>query len=396
MKKLLKKFKSKIKYNYPRMIIQFAKYSFYAILYPFFQLFIKQEDNTVLFLSDSRENFSGNFLYVKEEIEKRKKYNIIGVFKKNLKAKRPFKEKFRLLRSLAKAKIIFVDDFCPLVYPIKFKKGKQLVQLWHALGAFKTVGYARMGKPGGPNGYNLTHRNYTGTIVSSESIRKDYAKAYGITVDKVKALGIPRTDIFFDKKYSDNIKKEIYKKYPMLKDKKVILFAPTFRGKGQAQAYYDFDTLDFDRIKKEFSKDYVFIVKLHPFIKNKPNYNFENDDFYIDLSKEREINDLLFITDILITDYSSVIFEYSLFKKPVIFYTPDFEEYIANRDFYYKFDKYNYGIQANNMDELIKALHSNSNNVNTKKIEEFYDYFCSACDGNSTKRVVDYFLEEKK
>jgi len=396
MKKLIKKLKSKIKYNYPRMAIQFAKYSFYAILYPFFQLFIKQKDNEILFLSDSRVDFSGNFLYVKEEIEKRDGYHITGVFKKNLKAWRPFKEKFRLLTSLARARVVFVDDFYPLIYPIRLKKGKQLVQLWHALGAFKTVGYARMGKPGGPNGYNLTHRNYTGTIVSSKHIIKDYARAYGISNDKVKALGIPRTDIFFDDKYKSKIKNEIYKKYPMLKNKKVILFAPTFRGKGQAVAYYDFSWLDFDRIKKEFSKDYVFIVKLHPFIKNRPDYDFKNDDFYLDLSKEREINDLLFITDILITDYSSVIFEYSLFKKPVIFYTPDFDEYVANRDFYYSFDKYNYGIKANNMDELVKALHKNKENVDLKKIEEFYDYFCSACDGNSTKRVVDYFIEGKK
>ena len=397
MKSAIKKLKSKIKVNYPRMFLQKVRFGFHVIMYPIFQLFIKQQENEVLFLSDSRETFSGNFLFVKEEIEKRKKYNITGIFKKNLKTRRSFKDTIRLLKGISRASIIFVDDFYPIIYTLRLKKGKQLVQLWHALGAFKTVGYARMGKPGGPNGYNLTHRNYTGTIVSSESIRKDYARAYGISIDKVHALGIPRTDIFFDEKYKTNIKKEIYKKYPKLKNKKVILFAPTFRGNGQYSAYYDFNWLDFEKIKKEFSKEYVFIIKLHPFIKNKPeNFDYSKDDFYIDLSNEREINDLLFITDILITDYSSVIFEYSFFKKPVIFYTPDFDEYIANRDFYYKFDKYNYGLRANNMDELIEALHAHNNNVKLDKIDEFYDYFCSACDGHSTKRVVDYYLGEKK
>ncbi|MBQ6285524.1 MAG: CDP-glycerol glycerophosphotransferase family protein [Bacilli bacterium] len=115
--------------------------------------------------------------------------------------------------------------------------------------------------------------------------------------------------------------------------------------------------------------------------------------FYLDLSNDREINDLLFITDILITDYSSVIYEYSFFKKPVIFYTPDFDEYVSSRSFFYDFDVYNYGKRANNMDELINSIKTSK--YNKEKGDKFYKYFCGACDGNSAKRVVDYFLGDK-
>lgn len=379
-----------LKQDRKKIVLQKIRMGFYVLLYPVFQLFIRQDENTVLFLSDSRESFSGNFLFVKEEIEKRKKYTILSVFKKSLSTKRNWRDSIRILKYLSKAKYVFVDDFYPVIYPIRLKKDKKLIQLWHAMGAFKTVGYSRMGKPGGPRGYNLTHRNYTDTIVSSESIRKNYAEAFGIDIEKVHPLGIPRTDIFFDKEYEKKVRKKLYQKYPALKNKKVILFAPTFRGNGEGSAHYNFEWIDFKQLKKEFSKDYVCIIKLHPFIRNKADYDFTKDDFYLDLSSEREINDLLFITDILLTDYSSVIYEYSFFRKPIIFYTPDLEEYMASRDFYYPFEKYNYGVMASNMKELIQAIKEEK--VDKKKIDEFLQYFCSACDGKTTKRVVDYFL----
>ena len=258
------------------------------------------------------------------------------------------------------------------------------------MGAFKTVGYSRAGT----KGFSLTHRNYTGAIVSSESIRKDYAEAFGISIDKVQALGTPRTDIFFDDKYQKDIRKKLYQKYPVLKKKKVILFAPTFRGSGQNTAYYNFDWIDFDRLKNAFSKDYICIIKLHPFIKNKAGYDFDNDGFYLDLTNEREINDLLFITDILVTDYSSVIFEYSFFEKPVVFFVPDLEEYRNSRDFYYPLDYYTYGDVAKNFNELIKYI--KKGNIDKKKIKEFKEYFCASCDGNSSKKVVDYYVRKKE
>ena len=298
--------------------------------------------------------------------------------------------KWSFCKELAEAKYIFVDDFYPLIYPIPLRKETELIQVWHAVGAFKTVGFARKQNK---DKFSMTHRNYTGTIVSSESIRKDYAKAFRMDLEQVYSTGVPRTDIFWNEDYVKTKKQELYERYPMLKDKKVILFAPTFRGNGQKSAYYNFDWIDFKKFKKAFSKEYVCIIKLHPFIKNVADYDFSNDDFYLDLTSEREINDLLFITDVLITDYSSVIFEYSFFERPVVFFTPDLDEYRGSRDFYYPLDKYTYGDVVMNDDELIKAIKKGK--VDKKKIKEFKDYFCSSCDGKSTKKVVDYYVRKK-
>lgn len=378
MKKIIKKRLQKL-----RQIV-------YISLYKLFCIFNRLDDNKVLFLSASRASLTGNFKFVYDEIKKRKKYKINMMLKSNLKIKYSIKQKIKLVRLIATSKYIFLDDFYPMIYALKLRKGTELIQLWHAMGAFKTVGYSRMNKEGGPSKHSLTHKNYTGTIVSSESIRENYAEAFGISIDKVHALGVPRTDIFFNEKYAERIKNKLYKKYPILKEKKVIIFAPTFRGNGQKSAHYNFEWFDLKKFSETFNKDYVCIFKLHPFIKNKPDYDIENDPFYIDLTSEREINDLLFVTDILITDYSSVIFEYSFFKKPVIFFTPDLEEYKNSRDFYYPLEKYTYGEVAKNFDELIKKVKQNK--INKKKLDKFYEFFCSSCDGHSTKRVVDFFL----
>lgn len=373
-----------------KKILQKLRQIVYISLYKLFCIFNRLDDNKILFLSASRASLTGNFKFVYDEIKKRKKYEINMMLKSNLKIKYSIKQKIKLVRLISTSKYIFLDDFYPMIYALKLRKGTELIQLWHAMGAFKTVGYSRMNKKGGPSKHSLTHKNYTGTIVSSESIRKNYAEAFGISIDKVHALGIPRTDIFFNEKYAERIKNKLYKKYPILKEKKVILFAPTFRGNGQKSAHYNFEWFDLKKFSETFNKDYVCIFKLHPFIKNKPDYDIENDPFYIDLTSEREINDLLFVTDILITDYSSVIFEYSFFKKPVIFFTPDLEEYKNSRDFYYPLEKYTYGEVAKNFDELIKKVKQNK--INKKKLDKFYEFFCSSCDGHSTKRVVDFFL----
>lgn len=379
--------------QYVKRFLQKIKRMSCIIIYNYFTKNCKLNEKRVLFLSDSRDHISGNFEYIYNYLkENNPDYELKTHLKKSLKTKRSFKEKILLLKDIASSKYILVDDFYPLIYPLKIRKNAKLIQVWHAMGAFKTVGYSRNKSKDGYKSSSLTHKNYTDTIVSSENIRENYAEAFGIDIEKVHPYGVPRTDIFYSDKYKRDIRKQLYQKYPQFKNKKVILFAPTFRGKGQKTAYYDYDLIDFNLIKKKFSKDYVFLVKMHPFIKKLPDIDFENDDFYYNLSNEREINDLLFITDILITDYSSVIFEYSFFKKPVIFYIPDYENYDGSRGFYYPFSKYTYGDIAKNNKELINLIENSK--VNKKKLQEFFDYFCGACDGKSTERVVKKLITE--
>lgn len=347
--------------------------------------------NRVLFLSDSRANMNGNFEFVYNELVSRGGFEIKSILKPTIDAKFNVIEKFRFLYYVATSKYILLDDFYPKIYGFNLRDEVELIQLWHACGAFKTFGFSRLGKAGGPKMRSKNHRNYTKAIVSSEDIRKHYAEGFGISEDKVIATGIPRTDIFFDKDYAEQVTNKIKEKYPLLKNKKVIMFAPTFRGNGQQTAYYDFDKLDIDLMYRNLSDEYVIIMKLHPFVKNVPEIDEKYSEFIIDLSDEREINDLLFVSDILITDYSSVCFEFSLLNRPMIFFAYDMDEYIEKRDFYYPYEGFVPGNIVKTTEEIVHIIKNNKFDLD--KLDSFRKKFFTHLDGKSTKRVVDMMIE---
>ena len=172
------------------------------------------------------------------------------------------------------------------------------------------------------------------------------------------------------------------------------MFAPTFRGSGQKSATYDFDVFEIEKLYEALKEDYIIISKLHPFIKQHMEIPDECKDFVIDLSEEREINDLLFVTDILITDYSSVCFEYSLLNKPMIFFAYDLDDYIASRDFYYPYESFVPGPIAKTTDEIVEIIKENKFEV--EKLEKFRNTFFDHFDGKSTQRVVDTLLKLDK
>lgn len=324
---------------------------------------------------------TGNFAFIYQEIKM--DYDVIQHLYSSMKEKH---DKKTICKDMATSHYILIDDFYPIIYPIPLRKKTKLIQVWHAVGAFKTVGFARKQNH---DRFSMTHRNYDATIVSSSSIRKDYAKAFRMSEDKIYNIGIPRTDIFFDDIYIENKKQELYRKYPMLKDKKVILFAPTFRGNNIQQAYYDFDEIDFKQLQNNLFQDYFCIIKMHPFIKNKI-VNLDTN-FYLDLTFEREINDLLLVSDILITDYSSVIFEASLLNLHTIFFAYDLNDYIEKRDFFYPYQEYTYGPLVTNQKELEYAILNST--IDNEKIKKFKQKFMSNCDGHSTQRFVKTFLK---
>ena len=362
-------------------------------IYKIFKLF-RVKNNRVVFLSDSRIDFTGNFEFIYKELQQRGGYEIKSLLKPSISAKKSIKEKLKFLLYISTSKYILLDDYYPQIYKYKIKDEIEVIQLWHATGAFKTFGFSRLGKTGGPNVRSKNHRNYTKAIVSSSRIKKHYAEAFGISEDKVVATGVPRTDIFFDETYKEKKIKELYEKYPILKEKKVIMFAPTFRGNGQKTAHYDFDQLDLELMYEQLSQEYVIIMKLHPFIKNIPVWDSKYQDFIVDLSHEREINDLLFISDLLITDYSSVCFEYALLNRPMIFFAYDLEEYIASRDFYYPYESFVPGPIVKTSQELVEII--KTENYNKEKLNQFRTKFFDHLDGKSTKRVVDMLLKLEK
>ena len=366
----------------------------FRLAYRLFCLFPIQSKK-LLFASDSRTEISGNFKFVYDEmIERGIEFDFKFMLKRNIRDKKSFGELMSLAYHLATSRFIVIDDFFPMVYPLRIRPKADLVQLWHAVGAFKTFGFSRVGLPGGPSPKSKNHRNYTKAIVSSKNVAKYYAEGFGIDEDKVIPTGIPRTDVFFDESYQKEKSEELYLLYPFLKGKKVITFAPTFRGNGQASAHYPMEVLDLGKIYSKLKDDYVFLFKIHPFVKNDFSIPYEYSDFYYDFSEYREINDLLFVTDILITDYSSVCFEYALLNRPMLFYAFDVDQYVEKRDFYYDYHKFVPGTLIRTSDEMVEAIQEERFNMH--RIPPFVKYFFEHPDGHATSRVIDQIFLQKE
>lgn len=277
----------------------------------------------VLFLTENSDELNSN-LKILYKYMKKHDY-IIRVFAHNKfsEGKKGFITYIKEATVIAISDIIFIDNYTPLLSHLKLAKDVRLVQLWHAGVGFKSVGYARFGLTGSPHPYISCHRNYTDVFVDQEKLIKVYEEVFGCKKEVFKDIGMPRLDGYLDK---DRIKEKcesMYKLNPMFKNSKTILFSPTYRGAGSDTAYYDFSLINLEKIY-DFCKtnNFIFIIKMHPFIKEKINIDKKYADRIYDYSSI-DINDLIYVSDVMITDYSSCAYEFSLFNRPLIFYRFD-------------------------------------------------------------------------
>jgi len=340
-----------------------------------------------------------NFKYIYDEVKKENlDYECKLLFKKvgpGLMGK--VKYLFHMMRAayyMATSEFFLIDDYYFPVYTVKLRKGTEIVQVWHACGAFKKFGYSTLDKNYGANNdyikYIPIHTNYSHVLVSSKEVAKYYAEAFNMSEENIEPIGIPRTDLFFDKEKQAKSKEKLYNRYPKLKNKNLVLYAPTFRGTSQSNAKLDID-FDLEEVLNNLPKSTILGLKMHPFVKTR--IDDSKYDNLIDLSDYDNINDILLIADMLITDYSSVVFEYSLLEKPIIFYSPDRDLYKEERDFYYEYESFVPGPILSNTKELIKEI--NNKDFDKDKIIEFKEKFFDYLDGNSSKRFIEKIILKK-
>lgn len=299
--------------------------------------------------------------------------------------------KLKMYYYIATSKIIVTDDYIRYLRLFPLKKNQRVIQLWHACGAFKKFGLQGTTLSLGLE--RATHIQYNLVSVSAESIRQIYADAFDIDKSHIAALGVPRTDVFFNKEEIEKKINEVYLKHPEWKGKELILYAPTFRDKTGDRAVFK-PALDFDKLSVNLKENQILVIAPHPVMK-KPIL----DKRYDNILEERNIRtiDLMFVSSQLITDYSSVIFEYCLLKKPIAFFCYDLDIY--DRGFYLSYDENLPGPILKNQAELENYLL----NVEPTKLDTNYDKFVEkymgACDGHSTEKIValikDYMEREK-
>ena len=232
------------------------------------------------------------------------------------------------------------------------------------------------------------NRNY---LISPNEFTTEKLRSSFAYEGEVLEYGYPRNDILYN--YTDEMVDKIKSDLNLPKDKKVILYAPTWRD----DESYDIGKvrfnlkLDLDNLKESLSDEYIVLIRTHYFIANNLDLSrFEG--FVFDVSKYEDIAELYLISDILITDYSSVFFDFANLKRPILFYTYDLDKYSNMlRGFYMDIHTEVPGPLLYTTDEVVDAI-KNIDSVNMKyhdRYEEFYKRFCSIDDGNASKRIVE-------
>lgn len=351
----------------------------------------------IVFVENHAEQISDNFLLL-YNLLKQKNYDIHVHYLKVSASSwgRIIIRTIALIWDMSTARCVFLSESNSVFGAFTLRENTKLVQLWHACGAFKKWGYSVADKTFGDDKKTLDiysgHRNYDLVSVSGEAVCWAYEEAFGLQEAPgiVIPLGVSRTDVYF----SDKRKQQAYlrlSEFNVLKEKrKIILYAPTFRGDiRHAKAP---DKLDLG-VLYELCTEYVVLVKNHPFVKEPMKIPEPYQDFCKEITDQIPMEDLLMVADICVTDYSSVIFEYALMQKPMIFFAYDLEEYYDERGFYYPYEDFVPGPIVKTTKELVECI-ENIEQFDTEKIRLFRQRYMSGCDGHSTERILRNVLGE--
>lgn len=272
--------------------------------------------------------------------------------------------------------VVICDNFLP-VASCKKRKETTVIQLWHGCGAFKKFGYDTEGDIPAVYKGNV-FRNYDIVTVSAPGCAPHFQSAMRLPKKVFLPFGVCRTDKYFKSSYNKHCRELFEQTHKEAKGKRVVLWAPTFRGYPSDPKLEQYE--DMMQMCRELPDDIFVIIKVHPHLTKK--YPYDNSCLTTD--------ELLPVTDLLITDYSSIIFEYSIYKKPMLFYAPDMEEYGVERGFYLDYNKLPGTVVTKKEQlagEVVRALEGSDKQ--TAQIEAFYKTYMSGCDGKVTKRLAD-------
>lgn len=265
--------------------------------------------------------------------------------------------------------------------------------IWHGMGDFKKFAGDIKGQPASRfKSLRKDAEEITYFVCSSENIKDTYSRALLLDKNKIHALGLPRNDMFYD----EDVKNRIRDKYKKMfaTNKKIILYAPTYR-----DAQKDFEVImNFKKMYEELHEEYVVLVKAHYFVKNELNIPDDLKDFIIDVCYYDDIQELLIASDILVTDYSSVFFDFIIMNKPTIFYAYDKEEYIKNwGGFYHDYDSFVPGPIVKDCEELIETLKNKDKlKLAIEQASRFILEYDDFKDGKATERVYNLIFNGDK
>ena len=361
------------------------------------------DEKKVVFVEIRLPNLTNSYKVLYDELYQNYDFDIHCHFLRNTYVNRTqYRRRCKaFIKDIATAKYVFMDEATNIMGNFEMREETVVTQLWHGCGAFKKFGYSTADAIFGATREEMDkypfNRNYTNVTVSSPEVIWAYEEAMNYTRESgvVKALGSSRTDVFYDEDFIKASYDALYEIMPEAKGKKVILYAPTFRGNSLRNSYMR-NTLDLDALYDNLHEDYAFVMKLHPLTAKAFKLTEEQQEkyrgFLYDVSHSANIDTALCAADIVISDYSSLIFEYSLLERPMMFYAYDLEKYENDRSFYFDYRSFVPGEIVEDTEGIINEVKRLETEFDKQRVINFKNDFMSACDGNSTKRICDYIF----
>ncbi len=280
--------------------------------------------------------------------------------------------------------LVVVDNAYFPVHVMRHRAGVTVVQVWHAPGALKRFGADTLAGLDEPE-RTFLHRHYDYVVGPGEAGRDAWARALRTPRERVLALGTPRTDVFFDAAALEAARSRLLAAHPELRGRRVVLYAPTFRGRGRAK--HGTAALDGRRLRARLPATDALVVKSHP---NLDPASQPVDGFDVVADPASDMNDWLALADVFVTDYSSSIFEWALLRRPLVLLVDDLEAYERDPGLYLDYRSEMIGAQVRDTDGVADAVLRGD--VDEASFEAFVARNIGACDGHASERFVDRFL----
>lgn len=282
----------------------------------------------------------------------------------------------RFMKQYATAEYVFICDYFLPVASCRKRPETKVVQLWHSCGLMKKIAFDA--KEDIPKNYKGNmFGNYSCLTMSAEICVPVHARALQLPKDRIFATGISRTDYYFDETWNQACRENFFRKYPQAKGKKIALWAPTFRGNAAMPRLEGLTEIQ--EVAEELADTWYFVIKAHPHV----------DAHGMVSNCEIPTEELYAVADVLITDYSSVLFDYLIYKKPAVLFAPDLKQYETNRGFYLDYDAVPYP-HTTTKETLKQAVCAGDAWLKEKEEEicRFCEIYTGACDGGATQRIL--------
>lgn len=292
------------------------------------------------------------------------------------------------MHHMASSEVVILDSYCIAASVLHHRSSLLIIQMWHSVGTMKKFGYSILDKPEGSPAkiaeLMKMHNNYDYILAAGEGYKNHLAEGFGYPTEKIVTLPLPRIEILKSRKYSEEVSEKILTSYPQLKDKKNIVYVPTFRKVNDDSFLSALKAL----CKSVDYSKYNLIIKPHPLTDLS---GFSEARAVID--SHFSSFDMLFISDIVISDYSCIIYEAAVLKKPIYLYAYDYDEYMSTREIYMDYKAEIPCPICADAGSLISVMDTP---YDYEKLTAFLDRYVYTGSSHETKDIVDFIFQKRK